>query len=404
MPGALEGKVVVLGVTGSIACYKALDLASKLTQAGALVDTIMSYGATQFVTPLAFRSITHRPVVTDTFDPDSELSVEHVALAQRADIVVVAPATAHFIAKVSGGLADDPLTTTILATEAPVLVAPAMDGHMYDNPATQENLSRLTSRGVTIVGPARGRLASGLISMGRLVETPELIGHISAVLGKRGDLAGYTIVVSAGGTQEPIDPVRVITNRSSGKMGYAIAEAARDRGARVVLVAAPTSLADPVAVEMVKVATALEMRDAVLKALADAHALVMAAAVADYSPVFTVSHKVKKGAETWSIELGKTPDILEESRGRFIKVGFAAESEELLENARDKVLRKSLDLIVANDITAEGSGFSADTNKVLLVDKHGSVEDLPLMPKYEVAHHILDRVQRLLGEGSRSSG
>ena len=404
MPSALEGKVVVLGVTGSIACYKALDLASKLTQAGALVDAIMSYGATQFVTPLAFRSITHRPVVTDTFDPDSELSVEHVALAQRADIVVVAPATAHFIAKVSGGLADDPLTTTILATEAPVLVAPAMDGHMYDNPATQENLSRLTSRGVTIVGPARGRLASGLISMGRLVETPELIGHISAVLGKRGDLAGYTIVVSAGGTQEPIDPVRVITNRSSGKMGYAIAEAARDRGARVVLVAAPTSLADPVAVEMVKVATALEMRDAVLKALADAHALVMAAAVADYSPVFTASHKVKKGAETWSIELGKTPDILEESRGRFIKVGFAAESEELLENARDKVLRKSLDLIVANDITAEGSGFSADTNKVLLVDKHGSVEDLPLMPKYEVAHHILDRVQRLLGEGSRSSG
>ena len=396
MPGVLEGENIVLGVTGSIACYKALDLASKLTQAGAQVDTIMSYGATRFIMPLAFRSITHRPVVTDTFDADSELSVEHVALAQRADIVVVAPATAHFIAKVAAGLADDPLSTTIVATRAPVLVAPAMDAHMYDNPATQENLSRLKSRGIVIVGPASGRLASGLVGMGRLVETPELIGHISAILGQMGDLAGYTIVVSAGGTQEPIDPVRVVTNRSSGKMGYAIAEAARDRGARVVLVTAPTSLADPVAVQVVKVATSLEMRDAVLKSVADADALIMAAAVADYRPLSVAPQKMKKGAETWSIELGKTPDILEESRGRFIKVGFAAESENLLESARDKVLRKSLDLIVANDITAEGSGFGTDTNKVLLVDKGGNVEDLPLMSKYGVAHRVLSRVRELL--------
>ena len=396
MPGVLEGKSIVLGVTGSIACYKALDLASKLTQAEALVDTILSYGATRFITPLAFRSITHRPVITDTFDPDSELSVEHVALAQRADMVVAAPATAHFIAKVAAGLADDPLTTTILATQAPVLVAPAMDAHMYDNPATQENLSRLKSRGIAIVGPDMGRLASGLVGMGRLVETPKLMGHISALMGRKGDLAGRTIVVSAGGTQEPLDPVRVITNRSSGKMGYAIAEAARDRGAIVVLVTAPTSLADPVAVQVVKVATALEMRDAVAKAVVNTDALIMAAAVADYRPVSMASQKLKKSAESWSVELGKNPDILEESRGRFIKVGFAAESEDLLENAREKVARKSLDLIVANDINAEGSGFGTATNKALLVDKAGKVEDLPLMSKQELAHRILDRIQQLL--------
>ena len=396
MPGALERKNVVLGVTGSIACYKALDLASKLTQAGALVDTIMSYGAVQFVTPLAFRSITHRPVVTDTFDPDSELSVEHVALAEQADIVVVAPATAHFLAKMAAGLADDPLTTTILATQAPVMVAPAMDAHMYDNPATQDNLSRLRSRGVHVAGPARGRLASGLMGMGRLVETPELMGNISAILGQKGDLAGRAVVVSAGGTQEPIDPVRVITNRSSGKMGYAIAEAARDRGAKVVLVTAPTSLPDPVAVQVVKVSTALDMRDAVQKAVADSDVLIMAAAVADYMPVSAANQKIKKGAASLSIELDKTPDILQETNGSFIKVGFAAESEDLLENARDKVVRKSLDLIVANDITQEGSGFGTDTNKVFIVDKKGDVEDLPLMSKYEVSNCILDRVRELL--------
>ena len=396
MAGALEGRHVVLGVTGSIACYKALDLASKLTQAGALVDTILTHGATQFVTPLAFRSITHRPVVTETFDPDSELSVEHVALAERAEILVVAPATAHTMAKMAAGLADDPLTATVLATRAPVLVAPAMDAHMYDNPATQENLSTLKARGVVVVGPAEGRLASGLVGIGRLVEVPQLIGHIRTVLGRQGDLAGRTIVVSAGGTQEPIDSVRVVTNRSSGKMGYAIAEAARDRGARVVLVAAPTDLEDPPQVEVLKVGTALDMRDAVMTSLPEADALVMAAAVADYRPDNAADHKVKKAADTWTIDLVKTPDILEEARGNFVKVGFAAETENLLENARGKVLRKSLDLIVANDVSAPDSGFGTDTNKVLLVDGSGTVEDLPLMSKHDVAHRILDRVRDLL--------
>ena len=396
MPGRLDKAQVVLGVTGSIACYKALDLASKLTQAGALVDTIMSYGATRFVTPLAFRSITHRPVVTDTFDPDSELSVEHVALAQRADILVAAPATAHLIAKVAAGLADDPLTTTILATAAPVMVAPAMDGHMYENPATQQNLATLRSRGIVVVGPATGHLASGMVGPGRLVEPAELMGHISAVLARGGDLAGRTIVVSAGGTREPIDPVRVVTNRSSGKMGYALAEAARDRGADVVLVAAPTGLPDPVAVRTVHVETALEMRDAVMRSSQGAHALIMAAAVADYRPATASPKKMKKGAETWSIQLEQNPDILNEARGALVRVGFAAESDRLQENARAKVAGKSLDLIVANDITRGDSGFASDTNKVLLVDRHGNVEDLPLMSKYDVASRILDRVGELL--------
>lgn len=397
MAGVLQDKNIVLGVTGSIACYKALDLASKLTQAGAGVDTIMSYGATQFIAPLAFRSLTHRPVTVDVFDPDSELSIEHVQLAGRADLVVVAPATAHFIAKVAYGFADDPLTTTILATQAPVLVAPAMDGHMYENQATQDNIEKLKARGIEFVGPASGHLASGLVGMGRLVEVPQLIGHISALLGKDGDLAGRTIVVSAGGTQEAIDPVRVITNHSSGKMGYALAEAARDRGARVVLVSAPTGLDDPAALEVVKVRSASEMRDAVLAAVQGADALIMAAAVADYQPADVAGQKIKKDSSALIIELEKTPDILQEAQGSFLRVGFAAETEDLLANARGKLERKALDLIVANDVSAEGSGFGADTNKVTLVGKSGEAEDLPLMSKQDVAHRVLDRVQALLG-------
>ena len=284
MSGPLEDRRVVLGVTGSIACYKAVDLASKLVQAGALVDVIMSYGATQFLTPLAFRSITHRDVVTDTYDTGSHYSIEHVELARQADIVVVAPATVHCIAKLALGLADDPLTTTVVATEAPLLVAPAMDANMFANGATQENLSRLRERGVVIAGPAPGRLASGMMGMGRLLETPELLGYISATLGREGDLSGRTVVVSAGGTQEPIDPVRVITNNSSGKMGYAVAEAARDRGAQAILVTAPTGLADPPLVKVVRVQTAQQMCDAVLSSMEGADALIMAAAVADYRP------------------------------------------------------------------------------------------------------------------------
>ena len=396
MSGPLTDKHLVLGVTGSIACYKAVDLASKLTQAGALVDTILSYGATQFVTPLAFRSITHREVVTDTFDLKSEFSNHHVALAHRADLVVIAPATVNCIAKLAVGLADDPLTTTVIATAAPLLIAPAMDGNMFDHTATQENLARLRQRGVLIAGPAPGRLASGLMGMGRLLETPELLGHIASALGRDGDLAGRTVVVSAGGTQEPIDPVRVITNNSSGKMGYALAEAARDRGAKAILITAPTSLPDPPLVKVIQIQTAQQMCDAVLSQLEGADALIMAAAVADYRPATAAEQKIKKSRQELTINLTKTTDILEVSTGTFIKVGFSAESENLIANASEKVQRKSLDLIVANDITDPDSGFGRDTNRVVLIDRQLQVEELPVLSKYEVSNRILDRVQAML--------
>ena len=399
MPNPLHNKRIALGVTGSIACYKAVDLASKLTQAGALVDVIMTRGAANFLTPLTFSSITHRQVVTDLFDPQSELSMDHVAIGERADLIIVAPATAHALAKIALGLADDALTTTILATQAPVVVAPAMDAHMFQNPATQENVERLTSRGYVIAGPAEGRLASGLVGQGRMLETSELLGHIRTVLGRNGDLANRKIVVSAGGTQEPVDPVRVISNRSSGKMGYAIAEAGRDRGANAVVVAAPTSLTDPVGVRVVHIGTALEMRDAVLRECEDADALIMAAAVADWRPVSAYSQKVKKGdADSWTIELTKNPDILAEAGpDRLIKVGFAAESEDLVASAKAKLASKGLHLIVANDITEEHSGFGVNTNKVVMLDREGGVEELPLMTKYEVGNRILDSVATLMG-------
>ena len=396
MAGALANKHVVLGVTGSIACYKALDLASKLVQAGALVDTIMSYGATQFVTPLAFQSITHRAVVTDSFDPNSEYSVEHVALAQQADVIVVAPATVHCIAKLALGLADDPLTTTIIAAKCPLMVAPAMDGNMYDHPATQSNITTLKGRGVVIAGPGTGRLASGLSGIGRLVETTDLLGYISYTIGKNGDLAGKTVVVSAGGTVEPIDPVRVITNHSSGKMGYALAEAARDRGADVFLVTAPTSLLNPALVNVVQVRTAKQMGEAIKGHLDEADALIMAAAVADYRPATTADQKIKKTADDLNIPLAKTEDILKSAEGNYVRVGFAAESQNLVENAKAKVTSKNLDLIVANDITSEGSGFGSDTNQVTLIDRDLQVEELPLLTKYDVSNRILDRVRDLI--------
>ena len=397
MDSALAGRNIVLGVTGSIACYKALELASKLAQAGANVETMLSYGATQFVTPLAFRSLTHRSVVTDTFDAGAEHSVEHVALARWADLVVIAPATVHCIAKLAAGLADDPLTTTVIATEAPLLVAPAMDANMFDHPATQENIARLRKRGVRLAGPAPGRLASGLTGTGRLVEPAELLGHIAAALGQDGDLAGRRVVVSAGGTQEAIDPVRVITNHSSGRMGFAVAEAARDRGAAVTLVTAPVALPDPPLTQVVKVRSAQDMCAAVLAATAGADALIMAAAVADYRPSVAAGQKIKKtAADEMAIHLDKTIDILATATGDFVRVGFSAESENLEANAADKVRRKDLDLIVANDITEEGSGFGVDTNRVALIDRELRVERLPLLSKYAVGHRILDRVVELL--------
>lgn len=392
----LIGKHVVLGVTGSIACYKALDLASKLTQAGALVEVIMTHAASQFVTPLAFRSVTHRQVTTSLSHPQSEHSIEHVALAEKADVVIVAPATAHCIAKAALGLADDPLTTTLLATQAPIIIAPAMDGHMYQNPATQHNLEKLHARGMTIVGPDNGRLASGITGIGRLIETKQLIGHVRAILGRNGYLSNKTIVVSAGGTQEHIDPARMITNRSSGKMGYALAEAARDQGARTILISAPTSLSDPVGVQVIKIGTALEMQHQVNQVVNKAQALIMAAAVSDYRPKTTANRKLKKDSTSIAIELVKNPDILAETKGSMVKVGFAAESNDLIENAKLKLVQKDLDLIVANDITTPNGGFGTDTNKVVIISKNGVEENLPIMSKESVAYQILDRVRMLL--------
>jgi phosphopantothenoylcysteine decarboxylase/phosphopantothenate--cysteine ligase len=391
-----EGKNVVLGVTGSISAYKAVDIASKLTQRGLAVDVVMTKAAMQFVTPLSFRSITHRPVVTDMWELSSEFSVEHVALAERADVVVIAPATANTIAKIAVGIADEMLTSTVLATKVPVIVAPAMDAGMYGNAITQENLSKLRSRGMTIVGPAHGRLASGIMGMGRLVDTEEIVAGVLQVLARKGYLAERQIVVSAGGTREPIDLVRYIGNRSSGKMGFAMAEAARDRGGIVTLISSVTEIPPPLGVEVMQVETALQMRDAVLKASAAADVLIMAAAVADYEPAEVAERKIRRESETLTLELVKTADILSEVQGGVIKVGFAAESEDLVERAKGKLKNKELDLIAANDVTAEDSGFGTDTNRVTLIDSEGKVEELPLTHKYEVAHRILDRVVALL--------
>ena len=400
MKSPFENKSVVLGVTGSIACYKAVDLCSKLVQAGAEVDVVLSPAATRFINPITFGSITHRPVTTDLFEPESELSMDHVALSKRADIIVIAPATANTIAKLAHGLADDAITTTVLATAAPVLVAPAMDANMYEAPAVQENLQTLRNRGVTIIGPEQGRLASGLVGWGRLVEPAQLMGHIAAALGHDGDLADRTIVVSAGGTVEPIDPVRVITNRSSGKQGYAIAEAARDRGARTILVTTPTALPDPAGIEIARVETVAQMRDAVLAACQQADVVIMAAAVSDYRPVEVAEHKIKKSesGNGLAIQLTQNDDFFLEVSDKVLKVGFAAESDDLLDNASKKLTAKRLALIAANDITAENAGFGVDTNKVTILDREGGMEDLPLMSKYEVAHRILDRVAKLLSK------
>jgi phosphopantothenoylcysteine decarboxylase/phosphopantothenate--cysteine ligase len=326
----------------------------------------------------------------------SEFSIEHVALAEAADVVVIAPATANMIAHLAGGLADDVLACTVLATKAPVIIAPAMNDNMFTNPVTQENIEKLKTRGFVFVSSGYGRLACGREGVGRLADTETIIGTIKQVLGRDGDLAGKRIVVTAGGTREPLDPVRYIGNRSSGKMGYAVASAARDRGAGVRLITTVTCLPETVGIDITDVDTTDEMEQAVKDAVKDADALIMAAAVADYKPNAVSESKIKKDSSDLKLELVKTPDILTEVKGDFIKVGFAAEGEDITANAKRKLEEKGLDLIIANDITDKDSGFGADTNKVTIIDKSGGVEDLPLMSKQEVADRILDRVLDLL--------
>jgi phosphopantothenoylcysteine decarboxylase/phosphopantothenate--cysteine ligase len=387
----LTDKIVVLGISGSIAAYKAAELASKLTHAGVRVDVIMTEAAQKFISPLTLRSLTHRPVASDMWESSGEYRISHVSLAQAADVLVIAPATADIIAKIACGMADDLLSTTVLATKAPVIIAPAMNVNMYENPVTRQNLSKLKERGFIIVEPGTGRLACDAVGRGRLAETDQIIGAIKMALIHEGDMAGKKVVVTAGGTREPIDPVRFIGNRSSGKMGYALAEAARDRGASVTLISA-ANLNLPVGIDVIYVETAAQMLEAVNKSVKGAEALVMAAAVADFRPRVMAKSKIKKAALSLNMELERTPDILAEVDGNFIRVGFAAESENLLDNAKKKLADKVLDLIVANDVTATGSGFGTDTNKVTLISRDGTEEDLPLLTKREVADKVWDWV------------
>jgi phosphopantothenoylcysteine decarboxylase/phosphopantothenate--cysteine ligase len=399
----LQEHRILLGVTGSIAAYKAAGLASKLTQAGAFVDVILSDAAQEFVSTLTFQSVTGRKAYTDGDLWSSEAHVLHIGLAEAAELYILAPATANTIAKLAHGQADSLLTLTALAVNCPILLAPAMDAHMFEHLATQANLEILRQREVTIVGPAEGRMASGLVGKGRLIEIPELIGHVRRQLGKRGPLAGNTVVVTAGGTQEPIDSVRAITNRSSGKQGFALAQSALDRGANVILITAPTHLKAPVGANRIDVRTASEMRDAVLEAAPSADVLLMAAAVADFRPSTTLPTKIKRRKGLPQVKLEHTVDILQlvadlrrETGWPRLIVGFAAESEDLVANARAKLEEKELTLIVANDISSLNAGFDVDTNQVILIDSDGGVQELPLMTKVEVAEVIFQRVIQLL--------
>ncbi len=394
----LQGRTVALGVTGSISAYKAADLASKLRQAGAAVEVVMTPAATKFITPLTFQSLTGRPVVIDMFAAAE--AEAHVEIARRADAFVIAPATADCLANLAHGQTPDMVTLTALATAAPVLVAPAMDSQMWDHPATHANVATLRARGVSFVGPAEGRLASGRVGSGRLAEPLEIVGALRALIGQRtGDLVGRHIVVTAGGTQEPLDPVRFIGNRSTGKMGFAIAEAARDRGARVTLVTGPVTLSTPYGVERVNITTVAQLMAALERATCESDALVMAAAPADFRAGTVSAQKIKKsaGEDDLHLHLVKNPDIIASLPGGGIRVGFAAETEKLAENAVDKLGRKRLDFIVANDVTKAGSGFGTDTNQVTFFHADGRVEELPLMGKYAVGQAILDRVAARLG-------
>jgi phosphopantothenoylcysteine decarboxylase/phosphopantothenate--cysteine ligase len=406
----LQQKNILLGVTGSIACYKAADLASKLTQAGAQVDVLLTQAAQQFVTPLTFQSVTGRRAYTDVDLWGSEAHVLHIGLGKTADLLLIAPASANTLAKLANGIADNLLAVTALAATCPILVAPAMDGGMYTHPATQANLAVLRQRGVIVVGPVEGHLASGMSGVGRMVEPVELLGHARRVLGRSGSLAGRRLVVTAGGTQEPIDPVRAISNRSSGKQGFALAQAAIDLGAKVTLIAGVTSLDTPVGALRVDVRTAKEMQEAVLAALPQADGLIMAAAVADFRPAAPEVHKIKKEGGVPQIRLEPTPDILAavarykiETGWQGCTVGFAAESRQLLENARQKLQAKKLDLIAANDISASDAGFAVDTNRIVLLYPEGRVEELPLMNKAEVAAVLLERLAAIIAEVPRNT-
>ncbi len=411
---ALDRKRIVLGVTGSIAVYKAVDLASKLTQAGALVDVIMTEAARKFVTPLTFQAVTGRAVYTGMWEaPAGEglpTHIAHVGLAEAADVVLIAPATADCLARLALGRSDDLISVTCLAARCPIVVAPAMDGGMYEHPATQAHLEVLQSRGVYLIEPDTGRFASGLSGRGRLPETQSLIGHLRLALGREGNLAGRHLIVSAGATREALDPVRFITNHSSGLQGHAIAQAALDRGASVTLITMARDLDAPIGAERVDVDSARELLAAVTSRISRStpDALVMAAAVSDYRPATVSDKKIKKSDDPevgMSVELARNPDILMEVKalraelGRpLVVVGFAAETNDLLENAASKLERKGMDLIVANDVSASDAGFRAATNRVIILDREGQQTGIDLTSKSRIGEMVIDRIVNLLDE------
>jgi phosphopantothenoylcysteine decarboxylase/phosphopantothenate--cysteine ligase len=399
----LNGKCIVLGVTGGIAAYKAVELLRLLVKAKAEVHVVMTRSACEFVAPLTFQTLSGNPVHTELFSLIQEQEIGHISLADRADLLLVAPATANLVGKVANGIADDLLTTTIMATRTTVLFAPAMNSNMWHNPLYQRNQAELEELGYRFVEPACGDLACGWQGQGKLPEPRELFEAACQALGGD-DLAGRTVLVTAGPTREEIDPVRFLSNYSSGKMGFAIARSARDRGARVILVTGPVSLADPVGVETLRVTSAQQMYDAVMTRVEEADLVIKAAAVADFRPLRRNAQKIKKGAATsMLIELERNPDILAElgrHKGSRILIGFAAETEELLAHATHKLRSKKLDLIVANDVSQEGAGFDGDSNIVRFIDADGEVEELPRMSKSAVAGRLLDRALKLLSDES----
>ncbi len=395
----LAGKTVVLGITGGIAAYKACELASRLRKAGAETHVIMTRNACQFVAPLTFETLTNHPVVTDTFARPDTWEVEHVALAKKADIFVIAPATANIMAKMAVGIADDMLSTTVLATRAPVLLAPAMNTGMWENAATQHNVDILRSRGVQFVGPDGGYLACGDSGAGRMSEPEAIFAAIESILLPRQDMLDLNVLVTAGATRESLDPVRYITNHSSGKMGYAIAEAAKNRGAHVTLISGPVQLKGVQGVEVVGVLSTQDLYDRMMERCESQHIIIQAAAPADFTPVSVSEEKIKKNAEGgMTLELKETPDVAKavgqrKQKGQLL-IGFAAETEKVTEHAKQKLSKKNLDMIVANDVTMPGAGFNVDTNIVTFITKDG-MEHLPQLSKAEVAEKLLDKAMEL---------
>lgn len=399
----LKGKKIVLGVTGGIAVYKAVDLVSRLRKHGCEVRVVMTEHAQQFVTPLTFKEISGNAVATSMWNSNQEFNVEHIALANWADAFLVAPATANILAKMTYGIADDLLSTTLLAAQAPIVVCPAMNTGMYLNAATQENIAKLQSRGITVMPPASGHLACGTSGPGRLPEPQQIVEFMSSFFaGREGDLRGLKVLVTAAGTREPIDPVRFVGNRSSGKMGYAVAQMAAERGAEVLLISGPSALAVPPNVKAVQVESTNEMLEACLAAYDGVDIVIKAAAVADYRPRDVADQKIKKKTDdALIVVMDKNPDILKTlgaKKTHQVLVGFAAETQNLLANAREKVVKKNLDMIVANDVTAAGAGFNSDTNIVKFLYANGDVCELEQMPKVDVANRILDEALRIRKE------